>query len=300
MISICLPVYNFNVEQLVKELHRQASNLAINFELIIADDASKPEFQAQYNSLEQLNNVLIFRLDHNVGRSRIRNFLAAKATCNFLLFMDCDSEIPSEFYLKNYLVALDSNTVLYGGRTYHAAEPTNKNFMLRWLYGSKREVVAANTRNVKPYLYFMTNNFVIPKQFFEFIQLNETIVGYGHEDTQLAEELKLANKPILHLDNPLIHIGLESADEFLFKTKQGVKNLALLMQQKHFNHEIKLSNFYLKISRIKGSWLLRVLGPPVLPLLQKQLKSSAPSLLLFDIYKLLLLAHFMHSNVQTR
>lgn len=286
--------------QLVNELHRQAEAVQLSFELLIADDASKPEYLEQYQQLELLNKVQIFRLDHNVGRSRIRNFLASKATCNYLLFMDCDSEIPSEFYLKNYLNALDSNTVLYGGRTYHEAKPTNSKFILRWLYGSKREVVTADIRNQKPYLHFMTNNFVIPTHFFEFIQLNETIVGYGHEDTQLAEELRLANKAIVHIDNPLIHIGLENAEEFLYKTKQGVKNLALLMQQNQHNSEIKLSSVYLKISQIGGSWLLRLLGPPVLPILQKQLKSSRPNLLLFDIYKLLLLAHFMHSNVSTR
>ncbi|MBK9012976.1 MAG: hypothetical protein IPM82_02230 [Saprospiraceae bacterium] len=66
----------------------------------------------------------------------------------------------------------------------------------------------------------MTNNFLIPRQLFLEIQFDETLRQYGHEDTLFGMELARRQVPIVHIDNPLEHIGLEPVDVFLRKTEQ--------------------------------------------------------------------------------
>ena len=40
MLSILIPIYNFDITQLVKDLHEQAKSLEKSFEIILIDDAS--------------------------------------------------------------------------------------------------------------------------------------------------------------------------------------------------------------------------------------------------------------------
>jgi len=42
-LSILIPVHNFNASRLVNDLHEQARQLAVTWEIIVADDASQYE-----------------------------------------------------------------------------------------------------------------------------------------------------------------------------------------------------------------------------------------------------------------
>ena len=41
MLSICIPVYNFDVTELVKALNSQAEELHVSYEILVIDDASQ-------------------------------------------------------------------------------------------------------------------------------------------------------------------------------------------------------------------------------------------------------------------
>jgi glycosyltransferase involved in cell wall biosynthesis len=45
MISVLIPVYNYDVTEAVKELHRQLSKEGVNFEIRIIDDASEDAYK---------------------------------------------------------------------------------------------------------------------------------------------------------------------------------------------------------------------------------------------------------------
>ena len=90
MLSILIPVYNFNIVPLVKELHGQASRLSIPFEIIVLDDCSSELLRDQNKEVSSLPGVKFKILDRNIGRARIRNRLAEMAKYSSLLFMDCD------------------------------------------------------------------------------------------------------------------------------------------------------------------------------------------------------------------
>lgn len=290
MLSILIPVFDFDVRDFVKELHRQCTNASIDFEIILLDDHSQQNFVSLNRSLSDEPNVIYRELPANVGRSAIRNQLASIARHKYLLFLDCDSEIESSEFITSYLKYASPNQVIYGGRSYHEHPPADKKLYLRWLYGMKREVTDSASRRKNRYKSFMTNNFFIPSELFNKIRFNEALSGYGHEDTLFGTELKKRHVDILHIDNPLCHIGLEPSEEFLQKTEQGVKNLAYLMKLKLIDNDVKLAETYETLRKLHLAGSFMKLFDRMEPGLIKNLKSSSPSLRKFDIYKLGLLA----------
>lgn len=285
MLSILIPVFNFDITFLVAELHRQTVLEKIPFEIICFDDHSSRSFRTINKKITELPYVLYEELPENMGRSKIRNRLASKAQYKYLLFMDCDSGVVSTSYISNYIRILHENKVIFGGRSYED-KPSNPNVYLRWLYGIKRESKRAEERKKTPYLSFMTNNFIIPKAVFEYVRFNEILKGYGHEDTLFAQELKKNYITIEHIDNPLCHLGLEESEEFLNKTRQGVKNLAFLINQHLLNEDVKLYYYYLLLNKIGVSTIVYHFLKKMDTMLIKNLTSLHPSLRLFDLYKM--------------
>lgn len=286
MLSILIPVYNFNVVTLVEDLHQQAIALNIAFEIRCYEDGSDKTFIAQNNILTSLDKVVYQVFEKNVGRSKIRNILAKDANYEWLLFMDCDSKTENKNYLKNYLQHLNRPKVIFGGRSYSENPPTNLNKTLRWRYGVAREVYSASVRNRLPYKFFMTNNFMIHQSLFEKVRFNEYFIGYGHEDTMFAIDLQQNHIAVEHIDNPLMHIGLENADEFLEKTQQGIKNLVLMIKNGWITPQNKLFQTYKTLEKFALKGLVRTMLQQLYPSINQNLTSHNPSVRKFDLYKL--------------
>jgi glycosyltransferase involved in cell wall biosynthesis len=287
MLSILIPIYNFDIRPFVGELHRQATILKIDFEIILADDCSAVEFQNLNKTLSDLSAVQYIQLNQNIGRSKIRNFLVSKSRFEKLLFADCDSEIVSSDFLKLYIDACEKAEIVCGGRAYRKSDSEKPESVLRVKYGMARESVAATQRNRFPNRSFMTNNFLISKSVFSQIKFDENLTRYGHEDTLFGCELARKDKKILHIDNPLFHIGLETADEFLEKTRRGLANLKYITQNYDYpelHNDIKLLKITEKTRLLKPLYKLTFRISK--KIFEQNLKSKKPNLLVFDLYKL--------------
>lgn len=286
MLSILIPVYNFNVVPFVKELQSQAKKCQIHFEIICLDDCSSSEFRIQNSELGEIPHVIYEELPENIGRSKIRNRMARKAKHEYLLFLDSDSKTNDNAFIQRYVDHVSSDKVIYGGRNYEKNPPKDLKKYFRWWYGINRETISAIEREKQPYQSFMTNNFMLPKQLFTAIGLDETISGYGHEDTLFGVELKKKKIPIIHIENPLCHIGLEEADEFLEKTKEGIRNLNQLILTKKIDDSVKLYRFYKKVKIFKlDDKILRYYQKNQQKIVSK-LKKERPNLRWFDLFKL--------------
>ena len=300
MISILIPVYNFNIVPLVSELHRQASLAAVPFEIIVLDDCSSSFLRDQNMDVSKMDGVKFHELNTNVGRASIRNRLAGMAEYSSLLFMDCDSEILDSKYIEKYLPFCGQDVVVCGGRIYKPDPPDEPDMMLRWMYGMHREQIPVADRQENPYHSFMTNNFLISRSILSRIHFDESIVQYGHEDTLFGFELRKGGIPVIHIDNPLVHIGLEIAREFLRKTSEGIENLVTLVQEGKINRDdirdISLLRTYDTLDRF---WMVSVYLL-VFYLLERvvmrNLLGSNPNLRTFDLYKLSVLARQIRKN----
>lgn len=229
-LSILIASFDWDVTSTVKHLHLQASKLSLKFEILISDNCSHSIWEQKNAELNTLPEVTYRVENEQVGRAANRNHLAQSAKGNWLLFLDADAEIHREDYLEKYWYARKSNTVFCGG-TFYKKERPQSNFMLRYKYGIQREEIPANIRNQHPWKGFSAFNFLIEKQVFLNIKMNDSLIRYGHEDTLFGEELRKRNIPIVHLNNSLIHLGLDSNDDFLKKTEEGIKSLVELVQQ---------------------------------------------------------------------
>jgi glycosyltransferase involved in cell wall biosynthesis len=290
MISILIPVYNFNIVPLIHQLHNQCIESNHPFEILILDDYSQEIFKEINRPISKIENVVYTELEQNIGRSKIRNLLAKKAKYSYCLFIDCDSEIYSDNYINKYLEYCKENIVVYGGTKYTDLPPDNKELLLHWTLGKNREEIPSKSLYTQNSNYFSTNNFLISKKLFETIQFDESLRRYGHEDTLFKIELKNRNIPIVYINNELIHSGLEPASVFLNKTKNGVRNLKIIMQSMHdisaLEQNILLLRYYCKIERFKLVFIFRFLFMLFEKRLVKNLMSNNPNLRLFDLYKL--------------
>ena len=288
MLSILIPTYNFDITTLVKALYQQCEASTIPFEILCFDDGSTLHYKTKNQPISNLEKVDYKELPTNLGRAKIRNVLGKAAQYPYLLFMDCDSEVTNNQYIQNYLDHLNPNILLYGGRVYENTPPTNGKKRLHYFHGKHREEILTEERKIRPYYSFMTNNFLIPKSIFLELLFEESIEGYGHEDTLFGMALQQKKIKIKHLNNPLKHLGLEDKSVFLKKQKEAIKNLYQL-HKKAQPVDTKLLRTFLWCQRWKISGLVYGILNIFHPFINRQLQSTQPNLLFLDLYKLYIL-----------
>ncbi len=288
MISVCIPVYNCDVRELVEELLSQLKNNKVNGEIIVVDDASNDNYKAVNKKLLDLEYAIYIELEKNIGRSAIRNLFLKYAQFDNLLFLDCDTKILNDNFITNYLNLRED--VICGGRIY-SQKPGERKYLLRWKYGINRECKLAKKRALEPYHSFMTNNFVVKISVLQQLQFDERLTGYGHEDSIFGYHLMKNNYLIKHIDNQTIHDFNETSEEFLKKTQQGIENLLFihtcLLPNGEFIEFNKLLKTFEKTKRIRS--LLSLLSYPLLPFFAVLFRVGIVLLWCFDAYKLLYL-----------
>lgn len=285
MLSILIPVYNFNCRPLLESLHSQAEALNIDYEIIVADDASTL-YKNEIAEIAALSYIRFYKFDSNQGRSRIRNFLASKALFRYLLFMDCDAELCSDDYLAKYVSMLKPGVCIFGGRALYPYT-AGPEYSLELLYNSQREVRYVSNR------IFTTFNFVIDRKLFEKVKFNEEIETYGHEDTIFAHKISLVGE-ISFIDNPLVHLGISTNQDYLAKVECACANLvkfSTLYSDSVMSRLFKAWRIYSYFKRLHLTAMLRFLYGRWYRRLTAKLLSSHPSLLFLDVYKLLYIAH---------
>lgn len=290
MLSVCIPVYNYFIQDFVNEIVKQCNELNINFELIIFDDNSDTKFASENCKLKSESNIIYHYNQKNAGRSAARNSLAKLAQYENLLFIDCDSMPYKNSYIKDFIKYSDYQIVC--GGTVYTPEQNIKGRELRYKYGIKREEVGAAIRNKEPNKSFTTNNFMIKSEIIRKICFNESITKYGHEDTLLGYELEKGAYVIKHIDNPVIHLGVESNKVFMDKTKQSINNLIEIQNNinidNDFLNSIKLIRVF-KLLKFTGlAFVLGLCGSGIINRIELSIcNSNNPSLVKFDIFKLL-------------
>jgi len=292
MLSVLIPVYNYPITSLVQTLHQQCTTSGVAFEILCCEDGSTQHLK-ENASLASLPGVKYTVLNENKGRSAIRNHLASQSAFDLLLFLDCDVSIHHSDFVERYLHHSQDVPVVNGGLSYTPIAPKDSNRMLRWHYGTQREAVSASQRNSIPYQSFMTSNLLMWKETFHNIRLDESIKGYGHEDTLFGAHLKANNIAIKHINNPVQHDGIDTSEEFLRKTLIGVRNLSKLRRSGQITQGVRLLETYTSLSSWGGHYLMYLILKPFEGALKRNILGARPKLLLFDLYKLMYLIQYM-------
>jgi glycosyltransferase involved in cell wall biosynthesis len=288
-LSICIPIYQSDVRQLVYKLLEQIERIAdAQIHIVLIDDASDENFRA----LNHIKHpaVQFIALPQNIGRAKIRNAFLNYTQADYLLFIDGDSAIEHSDFVAKYWAFLQKfePEVLVGASVYQNKKPS-PNYLLRWRYSTQRESLSFEQRSKNPALGFKTNNFIIKRDLLLQQPFEEQLTTYGHEDTLFGIQLLQAKIRVQHIDNPVWNLHLDDNQTFLFKTDQALQNL-LWLQAQHPSQELlevnKLLAKYLEwSSKTTTSWLLNLLAVFTRPMKGWLLSGKAP-LLIFDLYRL--------------
>jgi glycosyltransferase involved in cell wall biosynthesis len=287
MLSILIPIYNYNAYPLVLELHEQCIDCGINFEIIAIDDASTQHI-SENSAIQFLTNCSFVELPENIGRSKIRNLLASKANYDWLLYLDCDTFPKNSDFISNYIkhINLSTKKVFFGGIVYTKEKPANDQ-LLRWIFGQKREAIAVSERKKKPYKNTFVSNILIKKTLFDIFPFDEKITKYGYEDFAFIQTLKQENIEIEHIENPIFHLNLETSALFLSKTKTALETLLFISKtNSKIEFESKIIKTHKMLCDLKINLLISKLFQKQQLRLEHHLTSEKPTLLAFDCYKI--------------
>ena len=281
-LSILIPTYNCNCVRLVTDLQQQ---LPEDCEILVADDASTDEtIRFGNRSLKDLTHVTYWEEEENHGRSGIRNLLARKAQGDYLLFIDSDAEVKNPDYIQQYLRELPTEAVVCGGALHSDTLPS-PSVALRWAYEKNCEPrLTADKRREHPHQHITTFNILMPRCVALAHPFNERITRYGYEDTLLGRELERDGIAVLHIDNPLIHLGLDTNELFLHKTEEAMRTLYEIRGE--MEGYSRLLTIYKQLEQWHLTGVVRVIYQAIRPMLQRNLLGKHPSIWLFNFYKL--------------
>ena len=288
MLSILIPVYNYDIFPLVKVLNEEAIRMELIFEILCLDDASdNMEIQNRNKLVRKFDSCVFEILTENIGRSKIRNKLAKKAHFENLIFLDADVLPVRQGFIKSYLDAIAINEVIFGGISYPKISDSFKR-CLHYKYGKNREALSFNKRINTQSNNFTSANFAIKKNLFKKVKFNETFKTYGFEDILFSKDLLLNDYKIAQIDNSIVHNGiLENNNDYIQKQHESLETLHKL----YFNNDledrdVRLLSYYSLLKKIGISNLYLIFFKLTKKNLLKNLKSKRPSLFLFDLYRL--------------
>lgn len=288
MLSILIPTFNHLTTNLVKDLHLQCLESKIIFEIIIYDDASTDRKVSLENSkLNKLSNVYYKRNKINIGRSAIRNKLAAESKYKWLLFIDADVIPKTKNFVKKYLDSINDNYEVISGGIAYSKKPKKKEQILRWKYGKKREYMSIIYRKNNPYLSLLSSNFLIKRKIILKNPFNEKISKIANEDSIFSYDLKSKKIKITHIDNQVLHENLENSTIFLEKTLRFAKSSLIFVESNLIDKNyMKITRTYFILKKFKITTLLKYIHYYLGDCFKKHLRSKNPSLLIFDFYRL--------------
>lgn len=312
-LSILIPTYDFVCYPLVLALHGQAEALGIDYEILVAEDGSKQQGRVVANlKINELPHCRHLHRTENAGRAAIRNILADEARGEWLLFLDSDAKVEKPDFLAAYLAAANegspeprdeqekphdaqaedvtarrSNAPVIVGGLYHAPACADPTRALRFRYEREADRSrSAAQRSLKAYMEFSTFNFMIRSDIFRALRFDEKCREYGYEDALFGLALQRRGIPILHIDNALLHTGLDTNAQFLGKTEAALRTLAALAPE--LRECSRVHRLFARLKRYALAPFLRaafrLCGKPLRRHLEK---SARPSLRLFALYKLI-------------
>ena len=289
-LSILIPVFNRAVAALVRALVAQASDWPGPVEIVLLDDASGEVYRRENRLLASLPSVRYEELPANVGRAAIRNQLAGRAHYEWLLLLDNDSLLLDNQFVARYVAAVRAQpptTLFIGGTAYEAAAPADPALHLRWHYGRAREMRPAAARQRDPGNQLTLNNALLRRELLHRFPLDERLRGYGHEDTRFGLQLARAGIVVRHLDNPVLHDGLEPAADFLAKSHQAVRNLAQVLRTDGLGAGTRLARTAARLREAGFAAPARAILAALEPALRRHLLGPRPRLRALDLLKLL-------------
>ncbi|TDS66242.1 glycosyltransferase family 2 protein [Myroides indicus] len=285
MLSVLIPVYNYDIFPLVTRLYDELITLTTDFEILVQDDCSHHHYNN--NHINNLENCHYEINTQNIQLAKNRNLLIDKAKYDWVLLLDADVYPQKKDFIAHYLNSIPQHLFIQGGLLYKNQKPA-ENQLLRWKYGHSREAAIFSKRIKNPHGFISCMNILFNKKVIK-IRFNPTITQYGFEDFLFYKDVKQSNINIHVIDNPIYHISGESSKLFLTKTKTAMTNLVNLLNKNILEKkDTKITRFYFFTESFKCTWAVELVDALLFNIITKNLLGKNPNLKLFDLYKLII------------
>ncbi len=287
-LSILITNYNLDCSRLLCDLNKQAKVWDGVCEIIVIDDASTLTTLTQRNidvcnKLEHVNYICNTK---NIGQASCRNKLANIAKGDWIIFIDSDAEVVSNDFINKYWQSRHDAEVVVGGLLHPAINP-NPQATLRYKYERNADTHRdASTRNKNPYASFSAFNIMVRKEVFMQILFDEQCTEYGYEDALFGMELKDKHISIKHIDNILIHTGLDNNESFLRKSETALCTLNKLRLSGKMKTGSKVGEAVDQLEKFHLTSIVRLAFRLTREKMKRNLLSDNPSLTIFSLYKL--------------
>ena len=197
-------------------LRRYARQTYKDFSAVVADDGST---DGTKQMLEKLGSELPFPVTHvrhkkkGFRKAKIINEAVKACSDEYIFFTDCDC-IPSESLLETHAQRREHGTLLLGGAARVSKDRTEKylrkvrkdpshslHLLDKNIRKLRKQVLKAQRRSLKPEMrgprIFGANFSLYRKDFLAVNGFDENFVGWGNEDGDIRERLKLIGvKPL--------------------------------------------------------------------------------------------------------
>jgi len=228
-VSVLIPFLRDDPQELLRQLESEAPALSGAVELILLDDGTADadlttRLQATIDALHL--PIRLITLATNEGRARGRNRLTTAARGEAYLFLDSDMRPDTAAFLQDWLrlVTDKAPAVAFGGFSLDQA-PTDSRFAVHRALSGASECLPASQRALTPEKYVYTSNLLVRRDVFAAEAFDPGFSGWGWEDVEWA--MRVSRRfPVVHIDNPATHMGLDTIEDLTRKFDQGAGNFA--------------------------------------------------------------------------
>jgi glycosyltransferase involved in cell wall biosynthesis len=229
-LSVLIPFFRDDPFALLAALDAETVALGDRVEIVVLDDAGgdcdlSARTAAAVSALR--TPARLIQLAANEGRARGRNRLAAAARADHLLFLDSDMLPDRPNFLSAYLELLPTDPAVVVGGFSVAQCVVSKDHALHRAMAARADCLPAAVRALTPEKYVFTSNLMVRRDVFEAEAFDEGFRGWGWEDVEWGARVS-RRVPIVHIDNPATHLGLDTPDVLAGKYEQSVQNFARL------------------------------------------------------------------------
>lgn len=270
-LSVLIPFYKDDATLLIKALGEQKTEKP--FEVILVDDGTQDTtLTAKLTAVIQNQNfaVKLISFPQNKGRSAARNHLQNVAQAEWLLFLDADMRPTSPVFLDTYLKAIETHSadVFFGGFMVEE-KSADKDGDLHRALSAVSDCLPLEERQAAGPQFVASSNLCLHKSVIAEHPFDDKFIGWGWEDSDWAARVS-AVCALNHIDNPALHLGLESTDTLLKRFKTSGQNYKRFID-KHPDLAKTLTLYKLskKLGKVPGQKLMR-------PILKAVVKSPSP------------------------
>ena len=229
-LSVLTPFHRSDPSALLARLAKAPAGV----EFILIDDGSASatllaDIIAAAERLGAPARVIVWA--KNRGRAAARNRLIAEARGDYVLFLDADMIPDSPRFLSIWIGVLTTQRprVAFGGLSVAHAKADEDTALHHNLF-ARSDCAAAHIRAQKPAQSTASSNLAVRRDFLAAHPFDQRFTGWGFEDTDWALSAE-RRAPILHVDNPATHAGLDDIPTLMRKSAEAGRNFARLAKK---------------------------------------------------------------------